>query len=59
MELRLNSFALPNILEAKKNMNPEEFYDNLARSIAPEIYGMEDVKKAILLLMAGGTTLEL
>jgi DNA replication licensing factor MCM7 len=59
MELRLNSFALPNILEAKKSMNPEEFYDNLARSIAPEIYGMEDVKKAILLLMAGGTTLEL
>lgn len=31
-------------------------YNKLAASIAPEIYGHEDVKKAILLLMVGGTT---
>lgn len=28
-----------------------DVYSRLARSIAPEIYGMEDVKKALLLLM--------
>jgi DNA replicative helicase MCM subunit Mcm2 (Cdc46/Mcm family) len=31
----------------------------LAKSIAPEIYGMEDVKKALLLLMVGGVTKEM
>jgi len=31
----------------------------LAKSIAPEIYGMEDVKKALLLLMIGGVTKEM
>ncbi|KAK7202575.1 hypothetical protein BZA70DRAFT_285415 [Myxozyma melibiosi] len=34
-------------------------YDKLALSIAPEIYGHEDVKKALLLLLIGGVTKEM
>lgn len=33
-----------------------DIYTRLASSIAPEIYGHEDVKKALLLAMVGGTT---
>lgn len=34
-------------------------YDKLAMSIAPEIYGHDDVKKALLLLLIGGVTKEM
>lgn len=34
----------------------EEIYGTLAASIAPEIFGHADVKKALLLCMVGGVT---
>ncbi|ODV97064.1 hypothetical protein PACTADRAFT_55333 [Pachysolen tannophilus NRRL Y-2460] len=36
-----------------------DVYSKLARSIAPEIFGHEDVKKALLLLLVGGVTKEI
>ena len=33
----------------------QDVYGTLARSIAPEIYGHEDVKKALLLMLVGGS----
>ncbi|XP_064455547.1 DNA replication licensing factor mcm7-like [Ornithodoros turicata] len=40
--------------EELKQLAEENFYEKLAGSIAPEIYGHEDVKKALLLLLVGG-----
>ena len=41
--------------EELAELTSEDFYTRLASSIAPEIYGLEDVKKALLLLLVGGT----
>jgi len=37
-------------------MKKGSLYENASRSIAPEIFGMEDVKKALLLALVGGFT---
>ena len=37
----------------------KELFERMANSICPEIFGMEDVKQALLLLMIGGVTKEM
>ena len=34
----------------------EELFQQLSQSIAPEIFGLDSVKKSLLLLLAGGVT---
>lgn len=43
----------------EKYKDSGHMYEYLARSIAPEIYGHLDVKKALLLLLIGGVTKEM
>jgi DNA replication licensing factor MCM7 len=40
----------------RKIASDPDVYNRLASSIAPEIYGHEDVKKALLLQLIGGVT---
>ena len=49
-ETKINPETI-NILKKDKS---NTLYLNLAKSIVPEIFGMEDIKKALLLLLVGG-----
>jgi DNA replication licensing factor MCM7 len=44
------------ILNLQQQDHDQNLYERLSSSIAPEIYGHEDIKKALLLLMIGGVT---
>lgn len=55
-EMQMEGRTLRKIEKYQKSGN---MYEYLARSIAPEIYGHLDVKKALLLLLIGGVTKEM
>lgn len=56
LSLTQDESTLNDLTEEEMNeLTSEDFYSKLASSIAPEIYGLEDVKKALLLLLVGGT----
>ncbi|PYH87445.1 MCM-domain-containing protein [Aspergillus ellipticus CBS 707.79] len=55
-ETAMDSRTLRKIEQHQKSGN---MYEYLSRSIAPEIYGHLDVKKALLLLLIGGVTKEM
>ena len=47
----------PRQLQAVQIMSQQpDIYQRLARSIAPNVYGHEDVKKAVLLMLVGGVS---
>lgn len=35
-------------------MNNPNIYTDVARSLAPQVFGAEDIKKAVLLMLLGG-----
>jgi DNA replication licensing factor MCM7 len=58
-EIDLNNQTALQVLEEFNKLEFSEFYSRISRSIAPEIFGMEDVKKALLLMMITGVTKEM
>jgi DNA replication licensing factor MCM7 len=43
----------------KNKENNKDIFSSLAKSIAPEIYGLEDIKKALLILLVGGVNIDM
>jgi DNA replication licensing factor MCM7 len=45
--------------QLRQHRREPDIYGRLAQSIAPEIFGHGDIKKALLLLLCGGVTRQL
>ena len=52
------NISLDMVERIQKERATTDIYSRLAQSIAPEIYGLQDVKKALLLLLVGGVQKE-
>ena len=55
----LSDDMMAKVNEIKGNCGEEELFQKISSSICPEIFGMEEVKQALLLLMIGGVTKEM
>lgn len=56
LEFSLTSKQIDEIDKLRHQQSDGDLFTKLANSIAPEIFGMESVKKALLLLMVGGVS---
>ena len=56
VEMAMSEEQIMKVHSIRSSMTDDELFKKLARSIAPKIYGMEVVKKSLLLLMVGGVT---
>lgn len=56
-EYMLSSDMMAKVNDVIKNCeNEQAVFDRVSKSICPEIYGMEEIKQALLLMMIGGVT---
>ena len=58
IEMTLSESQISEIEGVRASLEDSSLFNRMAASIAPEIFGMEKVKQALLLLMAGGVTKE-
>lgn len=58
VEMNLTEAQIQEVALVRSSVDDDTLFNRLANSIAPEIFGMNVVKKALLLLMAGGVTME-
>ena len=58
IDMSIDEEAKEKINKVRQSTDDNTLFEKLAKSIAPEIYGLESVKKALLLMMAGGVTKE-
>ena len=52
--LNLSDEMMTQVNDLKASMSEEELFRRMADSICPEIFGMEEVKQILLMLMIGG-----
>ena len=52
----LDDDQISKIEEIRASQGEDELFEKMAESIAPEIFGMKNVKKALLLMMVGGVS---
>ena len=58
VEMTLTEEQRESVDRVRRAIGDDDIFNQMSDSIAPEIYGMNLVKKALLLLMAGGVTME-
>lgn len=56
IDMAMSQSEIDFIYQTRGSMEESVLFNKLAASIAPEIYGLATVKKALLLLMVGGIT---